>query len=155
MVNSSADGSQSVNLLLVEDNPGDARLLKEAFSDPDLEDALSVVSSGDEALDYVYQRGEYTDAPQPDIILLDWNLPGKDGDEVLAELNDDPDLNHIPIIVLTGSQSEQDVRETYIQNVNACIQKEVGPDELKETIRAFEEFWLSAARLPCSPDKQS
>ena len=150
MARSSTERKQSRTLLLIEDNPGDARLLKEAFSDPALTDALRIVSTGADALDFVHQRGEYSDAPLPDLILLDWNLPGMDGADVLAELNGDPDLNHVPVIVLTGSQAEQDIRDSYQQNANACITKEASPAELEETIRAFEKFWFSAARLPSS-----
>lgn len=137
----------SQTLLLVEDNPGDARLIEEAFS-PALADRLRVVSTGDEALDFVNQRGEYVDARRPDLILLDWHLPGMDGGNVLAELNADSNHRRIPVIVLTGSESEQEVRDAYAKKANACINKTAEPDELEETLRVFENFWLSAVRLP-------
>ncbi|WP_290815382.1 response regulator [Halovivax sp.] len=141
--------SPARTLLLVEDNPGDARLIEEAFS-PAVAEGLRVVSNGDEALDFVNRRGEYEGARPPDLILLDWHLPGTDGEEVLAELNAHPNHGHVPVIVLTGSQSEREVRDSYVKNANACITKAADPDELEETLRAFEEFWLSAARLPRS-----
>ncbi|WP_339104913.1 response regulator [Haloterrigena salinisoli] len=141
------DSGHSQTLLLVEDNPGDARLIEEAFS-PALADRLRVVSTGDEALDFVNQRGEYVDAQRPDLILLDWHLPGIDGGTVLAELNSDSNHRRIPVIVLTGSQSEQEVRDAYAKNANACITKTAEPDELEATLRVFENFWLSTVRLP-------
>lgn len=137
----------SPTLLLVEDNPGDARLIEEAFS-PALTDRLHVVSMGEEAIDFVHQRGEYVDASRPDLILLDWHLPDMGGDEVLAELNANSNHDHIPVIVLTGTQSEQEVCDAYTKNANACINKTAELDELKETVRAFENFWFTAARLP-------
>lgn len=142
---------QTPILLHIEDHPGDARLIREALS-PALSEGLHTVSTGSEALDFLNQHGEYKDAPRPDLILLDWHLPDMDGKEVLAKLNADPDYNHIPVIVLTGSQSEREVRTLYKQDANACITKDANPDELESTFRAFEDFWLSAARLPCHED---
>lgn len=140
-------------LLLVEDNPGDARLVEEAFKR--ISDAVSshTVSTGEQALDFVNQRGEHADAPRPDIILLDWNLPRTSGEEVLAELCSDPKHATIPVIVLTGSQSGRDVCNAYEQHANACLTKPVGPDDFEATIRAFAEFWLSIARLPPAPEE--
>lgn len=137
-------------LLLVEDNPGDARLVEEALSDDRLADALHTVSEGGDALDFVHQRGEYPDAPRPDLVLLDWNLPGTTGADVLMELKEDSELDHIPVVVLTGSQAEDDIVDAYEYRANACITKAGGADEYVETLRAFEDFWLSAARLPPS-----
>ncbi len=147
----SGPDAQFYTVLLVDDNPGDARLIREALS-PSLAEGLHVVHTGDQALDFVNQRSEYEDAPPPDVILLDWHLPCTTGEDVLAELNSDPQHDHIPIIVLTGSQSEAEIRSSYRQNANACITKDASPDELEETLRAFEEFWLSAARLPCADE---
>lgn len=152
MTHSDTEGDQPHTLLLIEDNPGDARLIKEAFSDSAVADKLHIVSTGSDALDFVHQRGEHSDAPLPDLILLDWHLPGMDSADVLAELNNDPDLDHIPVIILTGSQSEQEIRDSYKQNANACITKEANPAELEETLEAFEKFWFSAARLPCAEE---
>lgn len=146
------DTTQSFALLLVEDNPGDARLLEEAFS-PVLADGLHTVSSGEGAVDFVNQRGTHANAPRPDLILLDWHLPDMDGEDVLTELNSDPDHAHIPVIVLTGSQSDTEILDAYTRNANACITKSANPDELEETLRALERFWLSTARLPCGSNE--
>lgn len=147
MADTDSEGNQS-QFLLVEDNPGDARLVKETLKNRDRPITLHIVSTGEEALNFVRQRGEYTDVPEPEIILLDWHLPGRDGPEVVAELTTDPDYAHIPIIVLTGSQAEQDVLEAYKQHANACITKEPDPEALEETFRAVEHFWLTTAELP-------
>lgn len=138
-------------ILLIEDNPGDARLIEEAF-DPALAEGLYVVSNGAEGLDFVTQCGQYADAPRPDLILLDWHLPDTNGEDVLAELKGDPEHDHIPVIVLTGARSESTVLESYKRDANACITKTSDPEELEETLRALEDFWLSTARLPVAGD---
>lgn len=153
MPRSNRDGGQPDTVLLVEDNPGDARLVEEVCSDLGLADRLHIVSSGSDALGFVNQRGEYADVPRTDLIILDWHLPDKSGEDVLEELNSDSDHNHIPVIVITGSMSERELQEVYEKNANACIEKPPGPDGLEETIRAIKEFWLSTARLPTSADK--
>lgn len=142
------DASQPHTILLVEDNPGDARLVKEICRDMGLADILHIVSTVSNALDFVNQRGEYTDAPRTDLVILDWHLPDRGGEGILDELNSDPDHDHIPVIVTTGSLPDREVHKAYKKNANACISKPAGPDELEETIRAFEAFWLSTARLP-------
>ncbi|WP_312909727.1 response regulator [Natronosalvus caseinilyticus] len=152
MARSQEDVAQSRTILLVEDNLGDARLVEEVCSDLGFGDLLHIVSTGSDALDFVNQRGEYADVPRTDLIALDWHLPGMDGKKVLDQLNNNPAHIHIPIIVITGTLSEQEVREVYASNANACISKPAGPDELEETIRAFEAFWLSTARLPSVGD---
>lgn len=154
MAQSNTDVSQPPTILLVEDNPGDARLVKEVCSNMGLADPLHTVSTGSDALDFVNQRGEYTDAPKTDLIILDWHLPNKDGEDVLEELNSDPDTNHIPIIVVTGLLSEQGILKAYKKNASACIPKPAGPEELKDIIRAIEMFWLSTARLPNITDEK-
>ena len=154
MAQSNTDVSQPRTILLVEDNPGDARLVKEVCSDMDLADLLYTVSTGSDALDFANQRDEYTDVPKTDLIILDWHLPNKNGEDVLEELNSDPDTNHIPVIVTTGSLSEQEIRKAYEMNASACIPKPAGPDELEDTIRAVETFWLSTARLPNITDEK-
>lgn len=150
---SSSDSDRVLPILLIEDNPGDARLVEETLSDPKQAEALHNVSTGDAALDFLHQRGEYDDTPLPRLILLDWHLPDTEGEEMLSELNKSPEIRQIPVIVLTGSQSEQDVRDAYANQANACITKASGPEELASTIEAFEEFWLSAARLPSFDDE--
>ena len=150
---SPSGGISSHPLLLVEDNPGDARLLEEAASQA-LASELSVVSTGSEAIEFVTRSGAYAEASRPALILLDWNLPDMDGGQVLATLREDPTLDPIPVIVLTGSQSDAGVRESYSQGANACIIKPTDPDELEETLRVLEEFWLSTARLPAGDGKR-
>mgnify|MGYP006298287257 CR=1 FL=1 len=149
-----APSSDPVTILLVEDNPGDVRLTKEAFKQGRIENDLSVVSTGTEALDFLSQRGEYTDAPHPDLILLDLNLPGKNGEDVLEDLRDDPQLRSIPVIVLTSSRAEEDIVRSYELHANAYLTKPVDPDEFIETVRAFEKFWFSVVRLPPEVDPQ-
>ena len=139
---------ESVNVLLVEDNPGDVRLTREAFKEGNITDALHVVTDGVEALDFLHQRGEHADAPRPDIILLDLNLPRKNGDEVLEEINDDPELSQIPVIVMTSSEAEEDIARSYKLHANAYLTKPIDPEEFVDVVRSFESFWLSVVRLP-------
>ena len=141
-------GEEPVDILLVEDNPGDSRLTREAFAEGRLANDIHVVTDGIEALDFLYQRGDYEDAPRPQIVLLDLNLPRKNGDEVLGEIKDDPELSRIPVIVLTSSEAETDVVRSYELNANAYLTKPVDPQAFIEEIRALEEFWLSLVRLP-------
>ncbi|ELY44264.1 response regulator [Natronorubrum sulfidifaciens] len=148
MSNSRQFGPEPAQLLLVEDNPGDVRLTKEAFKQGRIENDLYVVSDGNEALEFLHRRGEYADAPRPDLILLDLNLPRKDGEDVLEELKDHPELRSIPVIVLTSSRAEEDVVRSYELHANAYLTKPVDPDEFIETVRAFEKFWFSVVRLP-------
>ena len=122
--------------------------MKELFQDAQIANTLHIVSDGDQALDFVYQRGEYTDAPPPNIILLDWHLPGTSGKEVLTELENDEGVCHIPVVVLTGSQAEKEVIKSDNPQANAYIMKPIGPDEFIDTVRSFEEFGLSIVRLP-------
>ncbi|NKE34391.1 response regulator [Natronococcus sp. JC468] len=143
---------EPAQLLLVEDNPGDVRLTREAFKQGRIDNDLHTVSDGSDALDFLHQRGEYEDAPRPDLILLDLNLPRKDGEEVLAELKDDPELQSIPVIVLTSSRAEEDIARSYELHANAYLTKPVDPDEFIETVRAFEKFWFSVVRLPPEGD---
>lgn len=144
--------TDDVDVLLVEDNPGDVRLTQEAFRQGDAACTLHVVDDGVEALDFCYQRGDHADAPRPDIILLDLNLPRKDGREVLAALKEHPELRRIPVIVLTSSAARADVTESYDHSANAYLTKPVDPEEFIGTIEAFTEFWLSTARLPNRAD---
>ena len=144
--------SEPAQILLVEDNPGDVRLTKEAFKQGRIENDLHVVSDGIEALAFLSQEVEYADAPRPDLILLDLNLPGKGGEEVLEELKEDPVLRSIPVIVLTSSRAEEDVVKSYELHANAYLTKPVDPDEFIQTVRAFEKFWFSVVRLPPEVD---
>ncbi len=142
-VNTSAD------ILLVEDNPGDIRLTQEAFEESQIANALHVVTDGVEALEFLHRSSGYEDAPRPDIILLDLNLPRKNGDEFLKELHEEsPDLSRIPIIVLTSSQAVEDVVKSYDLQANAYMTKPVDPSEFIDVIQTFKEFWIDVVRLP-------
>ena len=147
-------GRNSATILLVEDNPGDVRLTKEAFKEGKIKNTLHVVGDGVEALDYLFQRNEYADAPPPDIVLLDLNLPRKDGDEVLEEINDDPVLSRIPVIVLTSSDAEEDVIRSYDLQANAYLTKPVDPKAFIDTVQTFQSFWLEVVRLPPCEDER-
>jgi two-component system, chemotaxis family, response regulator Rcp1 len=142
--------SRPVDILLVEDNPGDVRLTQEAFRDARIEVRLSVVMDGEEALNYLYRRGQYAEVTRPDIILLDLNIPKKDGREVLQEIKRDESLRYVPVVVLTTSNAEQDIVRTYNLNVNAYINKPVDFDRFFEIVQKIEEFWLMTAILPSS-----
>ena len=136
------------DILLVEDNPGDVRLTEEAFKKGKITNTLHVVTDGIEALDFIYQRDDYADAPRPDIILLDLNLPRKNGDEVLAEIRDDDDLPYIPVIILTSSEADEDVVKSYDLSANAYLTKPVNPGEFIETVQVVEAFWIEVVQLP-------
>ncbi|WP_415382461.1 response regulator [Halosimplex sp. TS25] len=140
------------DILLVEDNPGDVRLTREAFRDGHIRNALHVVTDGVEALDFLRQRGDHADAPRPDVVLLDLNLPRKNGDEVLDEIRDDPELERLPVVVLTSSKAQEDVVESYELQANAYLTKPVDPSEFIETVQSIQEFWLCVVRLPPSED---
>lgn len=143
---------EPIDVLLVEDNPGDVHLVQEAFDESDRESALHTVTDGVEALDFLRRRGDYADAPRPGIVLLDLNLPRKSGYEVLEEMKDDPDLRHVPTIVLTSSRSNGEVAKSYDRHANAHLTKPVDPFEFIEKIQQFEELWLSTVRLPESEE---
>ena len=136
------------DVLLVEDNPGDVRLTREAFREGRIENALHVVTDGVEAMDFLLQRGDHADAARPDLVLLDLNLPRKNGDEVLAEIRDDSDLKTIPVVVLTGSKAQEDVVKSYELCANAYLTKPVDPMEFIEVVKELERFWFSVVRVP-------
>ena len=135
-------------ILLVEDNNGDVRLTMEAFKEAKLMNRLSVVGDGIEALAFLRREGKYSDAPRPDFILLDLNLPKKDGREVLADIKADQDLRRIPVVILTMSQAEEDILKTYDLHANCYVTKPVGLDQFMKVVRSIEEFWLSIVMLP-------
>ena len=138
----------AVEILLVEDNPGDARLTEEAFKDSRLLNSMHRVSDGVEALAYLRQEGQYATAARPDIILLDLNMPRKDGREVLAEIKDDPDLKSIPVVVLTTSDADTDVIKSYELHANCYITKPVDLEKFMNIVQRIEDFWLAIVRLP-------
>ena len=135
-------------ILLVEDNPGDVRLTQEAFRQGRIAHRLSVVSDGEEALSFLRKTGQYANAPRPDLILLDLGLPKRDGREVLQDVKNDPELRNIPVVVLTTSDAEQDIRRAYKFYANSYMIKPVQVDEFLRKIRCLEIFWLKVVRLP-------
>ena len=137
-----------VEILLVEDNPGDIRLLQEAFKEGGFTSRLSIARNGEEALAFLRQEGEYAKSPRPAFILLDLNLPRKDGREVLAEIKKEKNLRQIPVVVLSTSTSSEDVRRAYDLHANCYIPKPVDLDKLVQLGRSLEEFWISTALLP-------
>lgn len=137
-----------IDILMVEDNPADARLTAEAFRDAKVLNHMTVVGDGEAAMDYLHRRGRYATASRPDLILLDLNLPKKDGREVLAEIKSDPDLRRIPVVVLTTSDDQRDILRAYDLHVNAYITKPVDLDQFMRIVEAVEDFWLSVVKLP-------
>ncbi len=137
-----------IHILLVEDNPGDVRLTREALRGAKVANDLRVVGDGEEAIEYLRRRGRYVDAPRPDIVLLDLNLPRLDGRDVLIDIKRDPDLAKIPIIVLTSSSAERDIQSAYELHANCYISKPVDFTEFIEAVRSLEGFWLRIVRLP-------
>jgi chemotaxis family two-component system response regulator Rcp1 len=138
----------AIDILMVEDNPGDARLTREALKESKVCNNLHHVSDGVEAMAFLRKEGEFGNAPTPDIILLDLNLPRKDGRQVLAELKAIPHLKHIPVVVLTTSEAEQDIVKSYELHANCYITKPVDLDKFVDIIRGIENFWLSIVKLP-------
>lgn len=137
-----------IEVLLVEDNPGDVRLTKEALKEARVFINLNVVYDGEEALKYLYQKEKYSEVSKPDLILLDLNLPRKNGREVLADIKANPSLRTIPVIVLTTSQAEADILRSYELNVNCYITKPVQLNDFINVIRNIEDFWLTVVKLP-------
>lgn len=142
------DSSQLIEILLVEDNPGDIRLTQEALKDTKVLNNLSVVVDGVEAMSFLNKEGKYADAVRPDLILLDLNLPKKDGREVLEEIKADESLHTIPVVVLTVSQSEQDIVKSYDLHANCYIAKPINLDQFVEVVKAIDDFWFSIVKLP-------
>jgi two-component system, chemotaxis family, response regulator Rcp1 len=140
--------SSCVHILLVEDNPGDVRLTAEAFKEGRISNCLRVARDGVEALAYLRREGAYADVPRPDLILLDLNLPKKDGREVLSEIKADPSLKSIPVVILTTSAADLDIHKAYNLHANCYITKPVDFDQFMRVIHTIEDFWLSIVRLP-------
>lgn len=143
----SADGEQ-VEILLVEDNPGDVRLIEEAFKELSITVALEAVPDGDEGLELLRERVEDASASVPDVVLLDLNLPRMDGFEFLEELRSDPDIARLPVLVLTSSEASDDVLESYELSANAYLTKPTDPAEYASMVQAVAEFWFKRAALP-------
>ena len=136
-----------VEVLLVEDNPGDVRLTREALKDAKVLNNLSVVPDGVEALAFLRRSGPYRAVPRPDLILLDLNLPKVDGREVLEEIKADEAFQHIPVVILTSSQAEQDILESYRLRANAYVTKPVDLEQFLKVVRSIEHFWLEIVKL--------
>jgi CheY-like chemotaxis protein len=137
-----------IDVLLVEDDPGDELMTREAFEDNKIGNTLHVVRDGEEALDFLYRRGDHTDAPRPDLILLDLNLPKYDGRQVLEKIKSDPELAHIPVVVLTTSAAEEDILRSYKLHANAYVTKPVDLDQFIAAVRQIDDFFVQVVRLP-------
>ncbi|MEV0729441.1 response regulator [Polymorphospora sp. NPDC051019] len=143
-----ADGRSPIEVLLVEDDPGDVLMTQEAFEEHKLRNRLQVVSDGAEALAYLRREGKYADAVVPDLILLDLNLPRRDGREVLAEIKKDEQLCRIPVVVLTTSQADEDILRSYQLHANAYVTKPVDFERFIAVVRQIDEFFVSVVKLP-------
>jgi two-component system, chemotaxis family, response regulator Rcp1 len=139
---------KKVEILLVEDNPGDVRLISEGLQGSRIVNHISVVQDGEEASDFLFKRGRYRDAPTPDIILLDLNLPKKDGRKLLAEIKQDNNLQQIPVVILTSSSAESDINMAYQLHANSYLQKPLDLTEFMAMIQSFEQYWLTRVILP-------
>jgi len=140
-------GGVPIDILLVEDNPGDARLTREALRDAKVRNNLHVAPDGVEALAFLRRQGKHTAVPKPDLILLDLNLPKKDGREVLEEIKQDDQLRHIPVVILTTSQAERDIAESYRLRANAYVTKPVDLEQFLKVVQSIEHFWLEIVKL--------
>lgn len=145
---STLSNARCIEILLVEDNPGDVRLTQEAFKGAKILNHLYVVNDGVDALDFLYRRGKHTQAQRPDLILLDLNLPRKNGREVLAEIKADETLKRIPVVILTTSRAEEDILKAYNLHANCYITKPVDFVQFTNVINTIESFWLSIVTLP-------
>lgn len=145
--------NKAIDILLVEDNPADIRLTMEAFKEGKFLSKFNVVTDGEEAINYLQKKGKYGNAIRPDLILLDINLPKKDGKEVLLEIKNDENLKSIPVIILTTSKSEEDVLKTYNLHANCFITKPVELDKFIEVAKSIEDFWLTIVKLPPNHEK--
>jgi len=139
---------RAAEFLLVEDNPGDVRLTCEALTESKVKNNLNIVGDGMEAMAFLHREGKYADAPRPDVILLDLNLPKKNGLEVLAEIKADPNLKRIPVVIITSSEAEQDVLRTYDLHVNCYVNKPVDLEQFIKVVQSIETFWLTIVKLP-------
>jgi CheY-like chemotaxis protein len=142
------ESEHQVEILLVEDDPGDVLMTREAFADHKLRNQLHVVDDGVQAMAFLRQEGEYAGKPRPDLVLLDLNLPRMDGREVLQAIKSDPDLSSIPVVVLTTSENEDDVLRSYSLHANAYVTKPVDFDRFIEVVRQIDDFFVTVVRLP-------
>jgi chemotaxis family two-component system response regulator Rcp1 len=148
MMESIGTDAAPIEVLLVEDSPGDVRLTREAFKDAKVHINLHVASDGAEAMVFLKREGKYANVPRPDLILLDLNLPKKDGREVLEEIKENPTLKTIPVVILTTSSSEADILRSYQLHANCYITKPVGLEGFLTVVKSIDSFWLSVVKLP-------
>jgi chemotaxis family two-component system response regulator Rcp1 len=141
------------DILLVEDNPVDVMVAQDALTEAKMCNKVHIAEDGEEALDFLYRRGKYVDAPRPDLILLDLNLPKKSGTDVLAEIKQDPSLLDIPVVILTTSEAEKDVLTSYSLHANCFITKPVDMLQFTEVIKSIEDFWFTIVKLPVSEEE--
>ena len=137
-----------IDILVVEDNIGDARLIKEVLNEHKIFNSLFIVNDGVEAMNFLLKKGKYNDSPKPDLIILDLNLPKKDGREVLAEIKGNNDLKSIPVVIMTISQAETDILKSYNLHANCYITKPIDLDQFIKVVKSIEEFWFSIVKLP-------
>jgi chemotaxis family two-component system response regulator Rcp1 len=142
------DSVKLIDILLVEDNEGDARLAKEAMRDSKIRNTLHHVADGEEAMAFLRKQGKYAKAPRPDLVLLDLNLPRKDGRQVLAEIKSDDELKRIPVVILTVSSAEEDILKSYNLHANCYISKPIDLVQFVKVVRSVEDFWLTIVKLP-------
>jgi two-component system, chemotaxis family, response regulator Rcp1 len=144
--------AKMIDILVVEDNAGDARLIKEVLNDSKILSSLFLASDGVEAMDFLRNRGKYKKAPKPDLIILDLNLPRKDGREVLNEVKNDEMLRHIPVVIMTISQAEEDILKSYNLHANCYITKPIDLNQFIKVVKSIEDFWFSIVKLPPKVD---
>ncbi len=142
------DNVRPIEILLVEDNPGDIRLTLEVFKDAKVNNRVSIVRDGEEALSFLYNKGIYEKTVRPDLILLDWNLPKKNGHEVLREIKSSKKLRSIPVVVLTTSEADEDIIKAYDENANCYISKPIDLEQFITVIQLIKEFWMTIVKLP-------
>jgi chemotaxis family two-component system response regulator Rcp1 len=142
------DNSKVVDILLVEDNEGDARLALEAMRDSKIRNKMHHVTDGEEAMAFLRKEGKYANVPRPDLVLLDLNLPKKDGRQVLAEIKNDDELKRIPVVILTVSSAEEDILKTYNLHANCYITNPIDLSQFMKVVRSVEDFWLTIVKLP-------
>lgn len=141
-------------ILLVEDNPGDVDLAREALENSKIDNLLHAVGNGEEAMDFLRRKGKYTNAPRPDLVLLDLNLPSKDGREVLAEIKLDEDLKRIPVVILTSSRDEEDILKAYNLHANCYITKPMDLNQFVKVVKSIEDCWFTIVKLPPNGGKK-
>ena len=144
----SSQEGEPIEILLAEDNPGDVKLTRKALEHGDILNNLHVVENGVETMQYLKSEGEYAGTPMPDLLLLDLNMPKKDGRAVMAEMDDDPELRRIPVVVLTSSDAEEDIAQSYELNANAYLTKPVDFDGFVDIVTRLEDFWFTVVKMP-------